>query len=307
VSTLTYDKKGYVTKVVITIDEDSDGSNESTETQSFGTDRRGRTVLSEYVVDGPSGIVTLSYSITYDARGNAVASEQVIDYGSPGLADYRYTSTSTYNSKGQVIAGVDTSFMSPASGTEVYTGGFTYAMTYDSRGNLVASSSDLDSDGTGGADVFVDTSTTYDGSGRPVLQVSTTVDSGDTYVNQAALTYDGSGRLATLDVTQTRNGIPLQLDHVSYTIDGKSRLVRVVSERDYGADGIDTIDTEERGYDSKGRIVSASGTATDGAGHLWSSQRSTVVYTKATVTTTTWFDYNGDGVDDEKVVNSSPA
>lgn len=309
VETLTYTNVGYVATVVTTVDAESDGIIESTETESFGTDRRGRVVTAQYVTEGFGETITTNVSTTYDARGNVLATEQVTDIAStPQNPDVRSTDAATYNRKGQVVSSRSFSYSYDESGVEALSSRSTSVLTYDGRGNILTFSAEADGDGDGVAETFTVATHTYNRANKPILQISTSTDPISTTETRLSSTYDARGRLSIEDSLITVNDVPEQARHVTYAYDGKGRLVLSVNEWDDGADGIvDTTDTETQGFDRRGRVISASTTTYDNvADHLLASSQTTAVYTRTTVTTTISFDVDGDGTIDQTIVSTDP-
>jgi hypothetical protein len=300
ISTLSYDKSGLLTKLVTTIDTDSDGDLESTQTQTFGRDRKDRTSTEEYNFGG--GVVTITN--TYNAQGNVILTVTETDTLDPTAMDFRSTYTATYT-MGQLATEHTLAEDLNPDGTTVSTATQDSTNTYDSRGNLVGNTSTLDSNADGVVDSTNTNTQVFDSKGRVVhsesVSASPAFPGSPTVSVKSDYAYDTAGREVSNTTQVLLDGVLASGQVTTKAYDSKGRLVSQGS-----TDLVDAqTSTITNTYDAKGRMSVSLTENRAGSGALTYSELKTFTYTKTTVTTTTKTDSNGDTFVDLTVVTTT--
>jgi hypothetical protein len=306
-TTTSYDKSGFVTKIVATSDVESDGVIDSTTTTTFGRDRKSRTTSTTSTTDGVFGSMVQTVVQTTDARGNPVEETTINDYVDTSVPDTRTTTTSTYtnyrlDSTRTVAETLMPSEPSPAPSVSET------SFDYDSTGNVVLITTIEDVDGVVGVDQTSTTSRTYNAKSQVLHeQVVTERSDGTTETRLTDNTYDTASRLTSTSTSTSVDGQLTSAETETYSFDGKGRLVDSVLSKDLDGDGgSDVVTTITTTFDAKGRQATYLVATRDGSGVLMSSSLMTYAYSKTTVTTTTTWDFNGDGSIDQTMVSTGP-
>lgn len=230
-STLTvttgYDRADYVTTKVVTVDDESDGSIDSTTTTGFGRDRRGRVLTSTVEDDTDNdGVLdgSLVTAVTYDAHGR-ILQVDTTSHAGDGTVLLAEVLAYDHDTRGRLVG----STQATHDGSGVLVAHVAYASTYDNRGNQATTLVRVDHDGDGVIDNRQEHAWEYDAGGRLVRSVVSQ------YADDAATMLTGR--------SEVRAGY-----------DSRGRYTGAVSESDFGGDGgVDFVTREGVTYDAQGR------------------------------------------------------
>jgi hypothetical protein len=301
VDTLDRNQRHVLVSVTSTIDVDSDGTIDSTETESPTFDARGRKITSR--IQSGDNVTVESY--VYDSHGNILSDTiDTDDLTTPQSPDTRQVDTTAYGAHSIITGGSHQSFVFDAQGTAVLTSRSDQTVTLASQNGPVTKTVDtFDNDGDGHVDATATATSTYDESGNPVESTYVYDDATDHYEASQLYTSDTKGRIVRVVAQESLDGSLLDRVVTDNTFDKLGRQVRAVDTWDRDGDGqTDDVDTQVGAYDHRDRVVAVSSTVRDASGTLMNSQTTTIVYGQDTETQTSLFDDDGDGVVDRTVV-----
>jgi hypothetical protein len=307
VDTLTRNNRHKLTSIVTTIDEDGDGTVDSTSTESRAFDQRGR-VVSTRVED--NGIVTVE-SLTYDSHGNVLARQlDTDDLSTPQSPDQRDTTASTYDGRGLLQQTTDQSFEFDSTGAATLLSSDTSTLVWNHQAQITEVHERGDFDGDGHVDFTGDSTATYDKHGLLVSSLGTFTDTSGTFSSSQIYTRDKAGNAVKIVSEESSNGVLLDRIVELATFDKFNRPTTIRSERDLDGDGdidaADVIETFTATYGNKGRVLTSTDRVTDGTGVLLFFEKDAIAYGKDTQTETRDIDDDGDGVFDRHVETVQP-
>lgn len=311
VSTFIYDQRGNLVAVITTYDEGADGTIDGTDVERFTLDQRGRTLTLHFEASngpGPDDDLVLDDTFTYDKRGNLTQVVEDRDFAAtPQAPDERLTSTSTYDRKGNVISGQDTTYSLDADGNATLSERVTFSGTVDQHGNRLTDHTEYDLDGDGTVDIVRDGTQAYDAQGRPISGVTTTVEGGVTTVDTFAQTFDKRGNNTGFVQEESVDGVLQSRSVETDFFDQRGNLTGFVMSDDLDGDGaFDQVRRVSMTLDSRGRELGFVTTIEDGSGTVQLRRVGTLVYGKDTQTITVLIDEDNDGTFDTSVVTVRP-
>lgn len=199
----TYNSSGFLTRVLVSTDQQGDGVWDVLLEESRVLDSDGRTLSLTKTTDDPAdGTIdaltettntyeangnlilqlfrsdddndgvddfTSSTSLVYDAQDRLLSRVVEVDVDADGTLDGRDTYTYTYDASGNRLSEV---WGADRDGDGVPDTVFTRLWTYDGAGNVLVQQDQTDSDANGVPDVRIVVTTTYDAGNRPVLSVT---------------------------------------------------------------------------------------------------------------------------------------